>query len=391
MAGSLGSEQSDYRKLMALSKSVLSFALAAAFFGAAPRHADAAASILIDVATGEVLSEENATQRWYPASLTKLMTAYIAFSAIRDGKLTLDGPVTISANAAKQPPSRMGYKAGNRLSLDSALKIMLVKSANDIAVAVAEAAAGPEYQKGMNAAAAKLGMTGTNFANANGLHSTKNYSTARDLAVLTRALRTEFPQYASYFGIEAIKYGDTIERNYNILLGRFAGADGMKTGFVCASGFNLVGTATQNGRTLAAIVLGEKSQVARAEKAATLLANGFTMTRTGQTLEALQSPATEKAVAKDMRAEVCTEAAAADRWDGREIDGRVTFSTPYIRKMERDPQFQLVGLLPTKTADGWPLVIPVPKTRPERAAAKAPLEGAELRPAVDAAPKQKTN
>ena len=174
---------------------------------------------------GRVLAEENSLQRWYPASLTKLMTAYIAFSAIRDGRLKLDGPVTISANAANQPPGRMGYKAGNRLSLDNALKIMLVKSANDIAVAVAEAAAGPEYQKGMNAAATKLGMTGTNFANANGLHSTKNYSTARDLAVLTRALRTDFPQFASYFGIEAIKYGETVERNYNILLGRFAGAD----------------------------------------------------------------------------------------------------------------------------------------------------------------------
>ena len=153
----------------------LPVALAAAFLGFASQSAHAGASILIDVATGKVLSEENATQRWYPASLTKLMTAYIAFSAIRDGKLTLDGPVTISANAAKQPPGKMGYKAGNRLSLDNALKMMLVKSANDIAVAVAEAAAGPDYPIAMNAAAAKLGMTGSHFANANGLHSTKNY------------------------------------------------------------------------------------------------------------------------------------------------------------------------------------------------------------------------
>ena len=139
---------------MALSTRSLSFAFAAALAIAAPGKAFAAASILIDVATGEVLAQENATQRWYPASLTKLMTAYIAFSAVRDGKLAIDGPVTVSGNAAKQPPSHMGYKPGSRLSLDNALKIMLVKSANDIAVAVAEAAAGPDYPVAMNASAA---------------------------------------------------------------------------------------------------------------------------------------------------------------------------------------------------------------------------------------------
>ena len=149
-----------------------------------------------------------------------------------------------------------------------------------------------------------------------------------------------------------------------------------------------VGTATQNGRTLAAIVLGEKSQVARAEKAANLLAEGFYAATTGTTLAALANDPASKA--KDMRAEVCTEAAAAVRWDGREIDGRVTFSTPYIRKMERDPKFESVGLMPSKSADGWPLVVPVPKPRPDRAA-KAPLEGAALRPAVDAAQNQKMN
>lgn len=378
---------------MAFSNHVKRLVLAAALCGVSVGQVHAAASILIDVATGEVLAQENATQRWYPASLTKLMTAYLAFSAIRDGKLTLDGPVTISGNAAKQPPSHMGYKPGSRLSLDNALKIMLVKSANDIAVAVAEAAAGPDYPAAMNAAAAKLGMTGSNFVNANGLHSVKNYSTARDLAVLARALRSEFPQYASYFGIEAVKYGDTVERNYNILLGRFAGADGMKTGFVCASGFNIAGSATQNGRTLVAIVLGEKSQVARAEKAADLLANGFTASGTGKTVDMLAAPAGQKQQAKDMRAEVCTEAAAADRWDGREIDGRVTFKTPHIRQMGRDPRFELVGLMPAKAKDGWPLVVPVPKPRPEfiPANAKMPLEGAALRPAVNDATKQKTN
>ncbi len=352
-----------------------------------PGTARASASILVDVKTGAVLSQENAFQRWYPASLTKLMTAYIAFSAIRSGKLTPHSPVVISANAAKQPPGKMGYKPGNRLTLDNALKIMLVKSANDIAVAVGEAAGGANYPDAMNAASTKLGMSGSHFVNANGLHSPQNYSTARDLAILTRALRSEFPEFASYFSIEAIKYGDQIERNYNILLGRFAGADGMKTGFVCASGFNLVGAATRDGRTLVAVVLGEKSQVGRAEKAAELLAAGFAKPDGTVTLATLQPPSGEEAKpATDMRKQVCTEAAAADRWDGRDIDGRVTFSTPELRAMERDPVAVLVGLMPATSADGWPLIVPVPKPRPEfTPAAAAPLEGAELRKSVPAA------
>lgn len=348
--------------------------------------ARAGASILVDVQTGAVLSHENAFQRWYPASLTKLMTAYIAFSAIKSGKLTTLSPVVISANAAKQPPGKMGYKPGNRLTLDNALKIMLVKSANDIAVAVGEAAGGANYPDAMNAAAAKLGMTGSHFANANGLHSPQNYSTARDLAILTRALRSEFPEFASYFSIEAIKYGDQIERNYNILLGRFAGADGMKTGFVCASGFNLVGAATRDGRTLVAVVLGEKSQVGRAEKAAELLAEGFSKPDGTVTLATLQPSGEETKPATDMRKQVCTEAAAADRWDGRDIDGRVTFGTPELRAMERDPVAVMVGLMPTTSADGWPLIVPVPKPRPKfTPAAAAPLEGVELRKSVPTA------
>ena len=209
-------------------------------------EAQAGTSILVDAGTGKVLAEENSLQRWYPASLTKLMTAYIAFKALKSGGLTLTSPVKISANAAKQPPSRMGYKPGQVLTLDNALKIMLVKSANDIAVAVAETAAGKNYQKAMNEEARRLGMTGSNWVNANGLHSAQNYTTARDLALLSIALRRDFPEHAAFFGIEAIEYDDKLERNYNILLGRFDGADGMKTGFVCASGFNLVASATSS-------------------------------------------------------------------------------------------------------------------------------------------------
>ena len=354
----------------------------------------AGASLVFDVQTGAVLEQDNAFQRWYPASLTKLMTAYITFSAIKSGRLTLQSPVKISANAAKQPPSKMGYKPGNELTLDNALKIMLVKSANDIAVAVAETAGGTNYPDAMNAAAARLGMTGSHFVNAHGLHSPQHYSTARDLAILTRALRTEFPELSSFFKVEAIKYGDHLERNYNILLGRFVGADGMKTGFVCASGFNLIGSATRDGRTLVAVVLGEKSQVGRAEKAADLLASGFSAPAVfGETLDTLKPSNDQNKPVIDMREQVCSKQAEADRWDGRDIEGKIVFKTANLRPMEREPVTVAVGLVPTTTADGWPLNVPVPKPRPAYtpASVKKPLQDAELRPAIPATVKKKKN
>jgi D-alanyl-D-alanine carboxypeptidase len=347
-------------------------ALCALQLGSAPAYAGA--SLLVDAGSGKVLSEENAFQRWYPASLTKLMTAYIAFKALKSGELTLTSPVKISANAAKQPPSRMGYKPGQVLNLDNALKIMLVKSANDIAVAVAETAAGKDFQKAMNDEARRLGMSGSNWVSANGLHSPQNYTTARDLALLSIALRRDFPDYASYFGIEAIEYGDSLERNYNILLGRFDGADGMKTGFVCASGFNMVASATRNGRTLIAVVLGETSQQGRAEKAADLLAQGFASDgASGTAIDALAQPAGAPQGATDMRGVVCAKGAEADRWDGREVEGRMVFNSPHIKAMLREPNAVKVGLGgasgPSLTANGNdPFAnVPIPVPRPNHA------------------------
>ncbi len=333
----------SFLSLKSLGRSLSSAAIGACLlFGA---QAQAGTSILIDAGTGRVLSEENALQRWYPASLTKLMTAYIAFKALKSGHLTITSPVKISANAAKQPPSRMGYKPGQVLNLDNALKIMLVKSANDIAVAVAEATGGRNYQKAMNEEALRLGMTRSHWANANGLHSTQNYTTARDLALLAMALRRDFPEYSSYFGIEAIQYDDKLERNYNILLGRFDGADGMKTGFVCASGFNLVASATRNGRTLVAVVLGETSQQGRAEKAADLLAKGFASDGSGgAAIDSFETAEGAPKSAKDMRGIVCAKGAEADRWDGREVEGRMVFNSPYIKAMLRAPNAVQVGL-----------------------------------------------
>src|SRR5690606_1125978 len=170
--------------------------------------------------------------------------------------------------------SKMGYKPGSVMTLDNALKMIIIKSANDVAMAIGENIAGSQEQfvERMNAEARRLGMTGTRFANANGLHSEDQFSTARDLALLVRAIRTEFPEYDDYFSIEALSAGKNVIKTYNLLIGRFAGADGMKTGFICPSGFNLIATATRNGRTLAAVVLGAESGQQRAYLAADLLA-----------------------------------------------------------------------------------------------------------------------
>jgi D-alanyl-D-alanine carboxypeptidase len=240
-------------------------------------RANAEAQLLVDVATGKVLHAENATYPWYPASVTKLMTAYTTLKAVRDGKFTLDSLVTMTRNAAAQQPTKMGFKVGTELTIDNALKMIMVKSANDVAVALAEGVGGSieGFADMMNANARALGMTQSNFVNPNGLPAEGQYTSARDLAILARGLINDFPQYGMYWHISSIRYGRRVYHNYNKLIDRYPGADGMKTGFICASGYNLVATATRNGRRLIAVVLGTYSGSVRAQKAAQLLERGF--------------------------------------------------------------------------------------------------------------------
>ena len=172
----------------------------------------------------------------------------------------------------------MGFKVGTQVTVDNALKMMMVQSANDMAVVLAEGVSGSidNFAERDDRTAQRLGMTQTNFVNPNGLPADEQITSARDLAILARALIREFPQYSSYWHIPAIKFGKRIVRNYNPLIGRYPGADGMKTGFICASGFNLVATATRDNKQLIAVVLGAPSGAARAVKAAEMLENGFT-------------------------------------------------------------------------------------------------------------------
>ena len=256
---------------------LLGLAAASLLSMAAVSRAHAEAQLLIEASTGKVLHAENATYPWYPASVTKLMTAYTTLRAIKEGRASFDTLLTMSRNAVAQQPTKMGFKLGTRVTIDNALKMLMVKSANDIAVTIAEGIGGSieGFADMMNANARRLGMSQSNFVNPNGLPAENHVTSARDLGILARALIREFPESDSYWHISAIRYGNRVLHNYNSLIDRYPGADGMKTGFICASGFNVVASATRNGRRLIAIVLGSYSGAVRAQKAAQLLERGF--------------------------------------------------------------------------------------------------------------------
>lgn len=244
---------------------------------AQPCRAAPEALLLVDAESGKVLYAENATRPWHPASLTKLMTAYVTLHALKEGRVTPDTLFTVSPTAMAQSPSKMGFKVGIKVTVDNALKMMIVKSANDMAVVLAEGIDGsvPGFAAEMNRAAQQLGMTQTNFVNPNGLPEDEQVTSARDLAILTRALIREFPDYALYWHISALKFGRRLIRNHNPLIDRYPGADGMKTGFICASGFNLVATVTRGDRRLIGIVLGAPNSAIRTEKVLELFERGF--------------------------------------------------------------------------------------------------------------------
>ncbi|WP_315772703.1 MULTISPECIES: D-alanyl-D-alanine carboxypeptidase family protein [unclassified Bradyrhizobium] len=262
-------------------------ALAAALV-LAPRWASAEALLLVEADTGKVLEAQNATYPWYPASVTKLMTAYVTLKAVKDGRITLDTLFTVSPAAASQSPSKMGYRPGTQVTVDNALKMMLVKSANDMAVVLAEGVGGSidGFSAMMNDTARKLGMTQTSYVNPNGLPADGQITSARDLAILARAIIRDLPEYEYFVHIPSIRYGRRVVQNFNKLIGRYPGADGFKTGFICASGYNLVASATRNGKRLIAVVLGASSGQMRAVRAIQMLDRGFN----GNQLSWLKSP-----------------------------------------------------------------------------------------------------
>ena len=285
--------------------------LAAALAMACSRTAHAEALLLLEADSGKVLEAQNATVPWHPASLSKMMTAYVTLKAVKDGKITLDTLFTVSPTAASQSPSKMGFRPGIQVTVDNALKMMLVKSANDMAVVLAEGVGGSVegFSAMMNGAARELGMTQTNYVNPNGLPDDAQITSARDLALLARAIIRDLPEYEYFVHIPSIRYGRRVTQNFNKLIGRYPGADGFKTGFICASGYNLVASATRNGRRLVAIVLGASSGKARAMRAMQMLDRGFnggSLSWMKPSLGTVESLVPTDAPPPDLHDEVCS-------------------------------------------------------------------------------------
>jgi D-alanyl-D-alanine carboxypeptidase len=231
------------------------------------------AAIVIDANTGKTLFSSSADSRRYPASLTKMMTLYLVFEAMAAGKITKKTAIPFSRNAAAEPPTKLGVKAGKSITAETAIYSLVTKSANDASTALAEYLGGSEaeFARMMTAKARKLGMKSTVFRNAHGLPDTAQFSTARDMAILGIALKEHYPQYYPYFSTRSFTYGRTRMANHNRLLGRVKGVDGIKTGYTRASGFNLVSSVSQGNRRIVAVVMGGTSGASRDNHMAELI------------------------------------------------------------------------------------------------------------------------
>lgn len=262
-------------------RTLFSLLLLTVLLGIVP-HAHAAkvrgsSAIIIDASTGAVISQSNPDTQLFPASLTKMMTAYLLFEAIERGELSLSDRIRISDHATRQQPTKIGLKAGQTITIEDAIQAIVTRSANDIAVAVGERLGGSEqaFAVKMTNKARAIGMTRTSFRNASGLPNPGQVSTARDMSTLARRLILDFPRYYHYFGqSKAVVAGKTIN-GHNRLMARYPGMDGLKTGYIDASGFNLVSSASRGGVRLIGVVFGGSSAKSRDDYMAKLLDSGF--------------------------------------------------------------------------------------------------------------------
>ncbi len=254
------------------------FALAAALQAGGPAQAAPYAALVMDARTGEVLHSRNADERLHPASLTKMMTIYLTIEAVKQGRLKLDQQVTVSSLAARQPPSKIGLRAGQHVTIRHLIRAAAVKSANDAAMALAEAVGGSKerFAQMMTQKAKALGMTNTTFRNPHGLTERGHLSTARDMAILGRRLFFDHPEYYNIFSRkQTTAMGKTIYATNRRLLSSYEGADGIKTGYTRASGFNLVASAHRGGKRVIVSVFGARSSRDRTQRVAELLDLGF--------------------------------------------------------------------------------------------------------------------
>lgn len=254
-------------------------------FAANPTHASPLhASIVIDADTGAVLHQSNADASRYPASLTKMMTLYMLFEALEQRKMTLDTRMPVSAHAASMPSTNINLQTGDTISVRDAIPALIVRSANDVAAVVAEALGNTEasFARMMTDKAHKLGMRSTTFRNASGLPNSEQKTTARDLVTLSARLMKDFSQHYHYFSTRSFSYKGTTYNSHNRMVRNTQGVDGLKTGFIRASGFNVATSAKRGGRRVIAVVMGGHTAAARDQQMAQLLNRSFTRETTTQ-------------------------------------------------------------------------------------------------------------
>jgi D-alanyl-D-alanine carboxypeptidase len=232
------------------------------------------AAVVVDGNSGRVLYASAADEPRFPASLTKMMTLYILFEALESGRVSMSTPIPVSASAASRPPSKIGLKPGESIDVDTAIRALATKSANDVACAIGEYFAGSEaaFADVMTAKARQLGMKSTVFRNASGLPDAAQRTTARDMAKLSLALRSRFPQYFPYFSAQSFTYRGKVIRGHNDLLGKVAGVNGIKTGYTRASGYNIATSVDKGERRLVLVVMGEETAKARNDHVEALIA-----------------------------------------------------------------------------------------------------------------------
>ena len=323
----------------------------------APRTAHAKyASLVIDAATGEVLHEVNADTRNYPASLTKMMTLYMMFEALEEGRMRLDDRIVMTHRAARQPPSRLGIKPGQTLNAETAIRALAIKSANDVAAAVAEHMGGTERQFAllMTAKARSLGMSSTTFRNASGLPHRSQMSTARDMSKLSRAMLLHFPHRYHYFSEKRFSYGGKSFKTHNKLLTNYEGTDGIKTGYIRASGFNLVASVKRGDKRLIGVVFGAKDSKSRNRHMVTLLEKGWSKVAPQYALATTRAKATAKATSKTRSTKSRTASTGKVVW-GVQVGAYKTHDPAYAIAV------RAMGLAPSYLAHGDVLVKPLHK------------------------------
>lgn len=297
------------------------------------------AAIVVDARTGEVLHEDDADAIAHPASLTKMMTLYLTFEALDAGRLTLDQMLPVSAHAQSMTPTKLGVRAGQTLRVEQAILALVTKSANDAAVVLAEAHAGTEeaFAQMMTRRARDLGMRNTVFKNASGLPNMEQVTTARDFAVLSRAMLSDHSKYYPYFSRRSFVYGGRSLANHNRLMSRYEGMDGIKTGYTNASGFNLAASAVRDGRRLVAVVLGGKSAVARDNRMAALLDDAFGVRR-----EEAPAPAIARAKREEAKVQLAS-LKAAEKPAARKPAEKPVLAQPAVAKAEKAPSTSGAG------------------------------------------------